>query len=212
MAQSVDYTAFVLLEWTERQGEWDAARFAWRKTKGLRVRYLSRAPKGTPYTVVVERVRELVQRPEVAGRCQLLVDATGVGQAVVDMLEQARLGCPIKKVKITAGDAERYGDGCYRVPKRDLIARVQVLLQQGGLEIGNTVPLGEILVREMTEMRVKVLPSGYEQAAAWREGEHDDLVLALALACWGAAKAGPTGDAGYWQRKGVEFYGKGRIV
>ena len=35
-------------------------------------------------------------------------------------------------------------------------------------------------------MRVKVSASGHESFAAWREGTHDDLVLAVALACWRA--------------------------
>ena len=36
-------------------------------------------------------------------------------------------------------------------------------------------------------MRVKV--TGQEQYGVWREGKHDDLVLAVALACRGARKA-----------------------
>jgi hypothetical protein len=40
------------------------------------------------------------------------------------------------------------------------------------------------LVREMQAMRVKMGPSGREQYAAWGKGEHDDLVMAVALAAW----------------------------
>ena len=59
---------------------------------------------------------------------------------------------------------------------------------------------------------MKALPNGYEQFGA-RQGEHDDLVLALSMACWRAAKVHPglVGDGRYWRREGVEFYGKGRI-
>jgi len=62
-----------------------------------------------------------------------------------------------------------------------------------------------VLAREMAEMRVKITPSGNEQYGAWREGEHDDLVLAVALACWGARKAypcAPDGEDGYWSGPG----------
>ena len=41
------------------------------------------------------------------------------------------------------------------------------------------------LVKKMAEMRVKISGVGNEQYGAWRSGEHDDLVLAVALACWG---------------------------
>jgi hypothetical protein len=57
----------------------------------------------------------------------------------------------------------------------------------------------------MAEMRVKITPSGNEQYGAWREGEHDDLVLAVALACWGVRKAWPggaDGEEGYWRGPG----------
>ena len=51
-------------------------------------------------------------------------------------------------------------------------------------------------MKEMADMRVKVTCSGYEQFEAWREGTHDDLVLAVALACWRAYKAKPNEPAG----------------
>jgi hypothetical protein len=56
---------------------------------------------------------------------------------------------------------------------------------------------------EMADMRVKVTAAGNTQFGAWREGAHDDLVLAVAPACWGARKMyphGPYGDAAYWKR------------
>ena len=40
-------------------------------------------------------------------------------------------------------------------------------------------------------MEVKVSAAGNEQFGAWREGQHDDLVLAVALACWAVDKAYP---------------------
>ena len=79
----------------------------------------------------------------------------------------------------------------YRVPKRDLIVGLQVLMQQGGLQIAEGMKEGATLVKEMAEMRVKISGSGNEQFGAWRSGEHDDLVLAVALACWGVKKVTP---------------------
>jgi hypothetical protein len=40
-------------------------------------------------------------------------------------------------------------------------------------------------------MRVKTTPSGNEQFGAWRQGEHDDLVFAVALASWAVKKRYP---------------------
>jgi hypothetical protein len=53
---------------------------------------------------------------------------------------------------------------------------------------------------------VKITPSGNEQYGAWREGEHDDLVLAVALACWRVRKAWPgvgCGEEGWWRGPGA---------
>jgi hypothetical protein len=49
------------------------------------VRLAETLPLGTAYPEVVERVREVVQRPRVQGRCIVAVDATGVGAPVVEM-------------------------------------------------------------------------------------------------------------------------------
>jgi hypothetical protein len=72
------------------------------------------------------------------------------------------------------------------VPKKDLVTGVQVLLQSGGLQIAAGLPYGAALAAEMAEMRVKVTAAGNAQYGVWREGTHDNLVPAAALACWGA--------------------------
>jgi hypothetical protein len=64
-------------------------------------------------------------------------------------------------------------------------------MQQGGLQIAEGMKEGATLVKEMAEMRVKVSGSGNEQFGAWRDGEHDDLVLAVSLACWAVRKVTP---------------------
>ena len=88
-----------------------------------------------------------------------------------------------------------------RIPKKDLVMGLQLTLQQGTLQIAGRMKYGPALVTEMAEMRVKITSPGHEQFGAWREGTHDDLVFAVALACWGARRAYP-GDVGrgqqYW--------------
>ena len=195
LGQSQDFTAIAVLERAELSGEWDAAMCARRKTIALRLRHLERVPLGTPYPDVVERVVVVTRSGELAGRCHLIADATGVGRPVMDMLRRAGLGSTrLWPVLITGGDMETYANGHYRVPKRDLIVGLQLLLQRRELQIAAGLKFGPVLAREMAEMRVKITTSGNEQYGAWREEEHDDLVLAVALACWGARKAwGGTG-------------------
>ena len=107
------------------------------------------------------------------------------------MLRGAGLGCRLIGVTITGGDSESMADGYYRVPKRDLIIGLQVLLQNGRLRIAGRLEHGPTLAKEMADMQVRTSPAGKEQYGAWREGQHDDLVLATALACWWAEKTYP---------------------
>jgi hypothetical protein len=89
LGQRQDFTAIAVVERTELTGEWDAAMWAYRKETMLRLRYLQRVPLGTPYPEVVERVVAITRSRELAGRCRLAVDATGVGGPVVDLLRRA---------------------------------------------------------------------------------------------------------------------------
>jgi hypothetical protein len=105
---------------------------------------------------------------------------------------------------ITGGDRESRGGGYYRVPKRDLIIQLQVLLQCEALRIAAGLEHAAALVAELREMRVKMTPAGNEQYGAWREGKHDDLVFAVALACWAARKVypnPPVGDEACWRNE-----------
>src|ERR1035441_9177845 len=70
--------------------------------------------------------------------------------------------------------------------------------RRGGLQIAAGLALGKTMVEEMMAMEVKVSAAGNEQYAAWREGPHDDLVFAAALAYWSAQKVyspGPVHDS-----------------
>jgi hypothetical protein len=186
LGQAKDHTAVAVVEQEEVAGEWDPAMVAWREEVKLRVRYL-------------ERVRQMTRSPELAGRCHVAADATGVGRPVMDLLRQAELTCRVLPVVVTSGDRETQEGGYYRVPKRDLIVGLQVLLQQENLQIAGGLRHAEMLATEMAGMRVRTTHTGHEQFRAWREGQHDDLVFAVALACWGLKKVYPYCGPGYRQ-------------
>lgn len=158
----------------------------------LSLRHLERLPLSTPYPQQVERVKTMLSTPPLAGRPHaLVVDATGVGVGVVDLFAAAGLN-PIA-VSIHGGDkvaTEQVHHGTeilsrLRVPKRDLVTAVQVLLQNGRLKIARRLPEAETLRRELQNFKVKIDPrTAHDSYSHWREAEHDDLVLATALATW----------------------------
>lgn len=148
--------------------------------------HLERLPLGTRYPDVVERVKALLATPPLQGNAELAVDATGVGAPVVDMLGHA--GLSFKSVVMTGGEREARDGDTHRVPKRDLVAAPQVLLQGRRLKIAPDLPDAETLTDELLNFRHEVTRSANETYGAWREGDHDDLVLAVALAVWAAQK------------------------
>jgi hypothetical protein len=114
----------------------------------------------------------------------LVVDQTGVGAPVVDMFNKAGLS-PVG-VLIHGGSNESREVRTWHVPKRNLVAVVQVPLQNKRLQIADG-PLRDILINELLNFKVKIDPvTAHDSYSAWREAEHDDLVLAVALAIWWA--------------------------
>jgi hypothetical protein len=160
--------------------------------------YLERLPTGTPYPAQVERVKALHDRlkDDTGGAPLLVVDQTGVGRPVVDMLRAAELK-PVA-VTITGGDAVSRDGLDYRVPKRDLVSVVQVLLQSERLKIARALPEAQTLTSELLAFKVSISLKGHDSygndVGPWRENPHDDLVLAVALACWYGEKYKPPFD------------------
>ena len=186
LGQRQDYSALAIVERPDR-------RLAWMATDGdkLLVRRVERLALGTPYPGVVARVRDIACGEALAGQCCLVVDATGVGAPVVDMLRAAGMRCEVTAVTITGGERESGSGAAWSVPKRDLIAGVQLALDKGEMRIARQMKDVSALVRELVEVRITAgLGLGKVRIGADGSGQHDDLVVALALACWRARRRG----------------------
>jgi hypothetical protein len=142
------------------------------------------------YDTVVDRVAALVERPGLTD-ATVVLDETGVGIAVGDLLAKALKARgkarQLVRVSITAGRTTAPVAGGYHVPKRELVTATALALESGRLRIPTALPLAGTLVEELANFKVKISAGGHDSYGAgadWREGNHDDLVLALALACW----------------------------
>ena len=60
----------------------------------------------------------------------------------------------------------------------------QVLLQERRLRVPRSLRYVKELEDELLRFEVKITDAGADTYGAWREGQHDDLVFALCLACW----------------------------
>lgn len=148
------------------------------------VTYLDRLPLQTSYPDVVAHVRSLLDTAPLAGNSQLVVDYSGVGRPVYDLLVRARLK-PVG-ISITAGDSWSRDGGVYRVSKKILVSTLDARMNNGQLFVAPLLTNAEILKTELADMRRKFTDSGYQQVEA-RSGRHDDMVLSVAVALWYAS-------------------------
>ena len=75
------------------------------------------------------------------------------------------------------------------MPKRDLVAALEVPFHTGELQVAQGLKLWSALREELLSFRRKInLKTAHDSCEHWRESDHDDLVLACALACWGARR------------------------
>jgi hypothetical protein len=196
IGQSQDHTALTV---TQEVGT---------SPRRYQLRHVERFELGTPYPEITQRVASLMaqdaltlttkeksrrgktietKRAEVPPT--LVVDATGVGRPVVDMLRDQGLA-PIS-IWITGGDSVTSDGMEYRVPKRELASTVQALLQAGRLKFAQNLPLRDVLVDELQKFRAKInLDTGEASFEHWRERDTDDVVLSLACGLWHAEHVG----------------------
>ena len=198
LGQSADYTALAVIEYVQERNPKKGDRFE----ECLHLRHLERYPLRTPYPEQADRVSRLMRSKELISETrfpwdpivyqrapELVVDATGVGKAVTDMLKERNLW--FKAVTITGGDVAKYsGRGrSASVPKRDLVAALEVPFHSGTLKVAEGLELWPALREELLTFRRKInLKTAHDSYEHWRESDHDDLVLATALACWWAKR------------------------
>jgi hypothetical protein len=163
----------------------------------LHLRHLERYELGTPYPQIADKVVALMRDERLSPNeydpsrhrifrkaPELIVDDTGVGRAVADLLKAK--GLRFRAITITGGDeVHAVGSGRYRVPKRDLVGALEVPFHTGKLKIAEGMELWPALKKELLNFRRKIdLRTAHDSYEHWRESDHDDLVLAAALACW----------------------------
>jgi hypothetical protein len=179
LGQTRDYSALAVMErvWTP------ASDGAGRLVSHYAIRHLQRWPLHTSYTAVVADLAGLVRTPPLSWPV-LVVDQTGVGQAVVDFLAKAPLAAALERVVITGGRRmSQDASGAWHVPKKVLVRCLQAVLSSRRLHVA-ALPERTVLLEELLAFRVRITAAAQETFAAGRHREHDDLVLAVALATW----------------------------
>lgn len=202
LGQAQDFSALAVIEHVDRLPEgWPAFRYFATDARGmqlpyprpgvpplvreLRVVHLQRWALGTPYHEVVADTCALARTRELNGS-RFFFDKSGVGRPVGDLFwrayEQGQLGETMPEGRTITGGEKSSRSG---TAKKDLIAALEIPIQQGNFKIPAGLALSDVLERELTSFKLKLSPkNGREKFDVERRpGEgHGDLVIAVALA------------------------------
>ena len=159
---------------------------------------------GTQHTDVLRDVVALLQTPPMRSEpnkrfgatveVHVAIDVTVSGpftaRMFTDALQEASDNVSITTFEIVSGLTQTGNPyGSVRVPKRDLASLLRVLLESKRLVIAQGIQHGATLRSEISNFKAeKITPD--DSVLDWRTREHDDLVLATALALWMFEKRG----------------------
>lgn len=150
--------------------------------------HLERLPLDMPYPQQIEKVYQFMnKKPLNRANKTLAIDYTGVGRPVVDQARDRGLN-PIG-IAISGGNAVNWSEDrtTASVPKRDLVSTMQIFAQNDRLKVASSLRFGQALAEELASFKVKIdIKTAHDSYGSWREGSHDDLILATAIALWTA--------------------------
>ncbi len=171
LGRKQDHSALVIIERSQRamNTRYIDAYTKWEEF--LSVRYAKQWKLGTAYGDVAKEAATIYKKVEALGRSVLVFDQTGVGDAVYEMIREHLRGASVEGVVIT------------QELKRDLYAALETNLEQGKLKIPEDCYSSRELKQELLTVEIRRVGYGYKYGA-FEKDAHDDLVMALALACW----------------------------
>jgi len=166
------------------------ARRGQRSVATYHCRYLRRwLPPDTAYPILVKELDA-----KLAGtlrNCTLVVEAGTGLRTVVSMLWRSDLPAQIQPVEVKTSAEDTYVGDAWKVSKGSLTETTRQVLQEERMIFDERMPT-EVMATTPPVRTIyqAILTYPFERATvaneafAARDGEHDDLVLAVALACW----------------------------
>lgn len=186
LGQAFDYTAISIIERVIKG--YGALSPDGRGERMLYLRHIERPARGTEYPAIVDRLIEIYRSEPLAGfEKGIVIDFTGLGRPVYDMMKKAGIRTSLNAISITGGNDASYSNGHHNVPKRDLVTNLQILLQNNQLRIAKGLKEANALIEELANFQTKISDSGRDTYNG-RSGVHDDIVLSVAMGAWLACR------------------------
>ena len=164
--------------------EFDLRETGFRTVHHFVVRHLELLPVETSYPEVAQRLSQVTSgvRQKNDESPYLYVDATGLGQPIIDLLREETTGLgSITPVYFTHGDQRTQEGNQVKLGKAYLVSRLQMLLQTGRLHLPRTTE-SERLAEDLLNYEIRVDENANDRYGAFPVGSHDELVTALGLA------------------------------
>ena len=144
------------------------------------------------YPDLARYIKRLDLNADLHGNNDLLVDSTGVGEAVCDMMEDIGLS-PIR-VMFTGGDTSRItgtraSNGFMtrmqvNVPKNELVDTLKIALQERRLRIAEGIPFEQDIRKQFSHFVGVMSKSKNMIYNNDSDDVHDDIVCAMSLVAW----------------------------
>lgn len=153
------------------------------------IRDLRRWPLGTSYMDIAAELKKVFGKSPL-NKATLLIDETGVGRAVCDILRKEKIECgKFVPCSVTSGASQSpQVDGSWHVSKLRLVGALIAAMQSGRVHLPKSHPETRHIIEELQNFRMKETAVNNLTFEA-RQGKKDDLIFSLSLCVWYAEKA-----------------------
>lgn len=181
LAQAQDNTALVILH-DECLPTWGGGS---RQVLGPRQRTIVFADKfkGVSYPDIVSHVIRTLTKEPLRGRAKLVIDASGLGRVVSDLLFDQ--GVEHHAIQMTVGQNWVKKDRYVNVGKMLLLETLSLLFATGDLTFAHDLPLRGDILAELETFQLEQTAAGNQIITQGKTGaHHGDLAIALAAAAF----------------------------
>ncbi len=141
------------------------------------------------YSAMADIVYNVMEHAQLKNNADLLVDGTGVGEAAIELMRKKLLeptpiiftgGKLASEIKPVDGSK-----GGWSVPKADLVAAGQIIMQQRRLRVADGLRWSDDFKRQLEGFKGKVNENTMRRSYnSETEDLHDDLVVCYLMAAW----------------------------
>jgi hypothetical protein len=155
------------------------------------VRNLQRFRLGTSYSSVAKALKNMDTQLRLYAAKQgktpfitWLIEANGVGEGVIEIIERELPNAQLYKVYVTGGINASVDYNEIKLPKSQMLSRLVALYDAGLIHMSKKSRQINAMIDELQSFNINVSESNGHETYGAKIGKHDDMVISLALACW----------------------------